>query len=77
MIGIPRVLSYFNDGKKTAVEIQQPLNRIIQLTAIAAPEIKKIKKTNSNKNRCGKTFRDYADKAACQPYHCTSSTCSP
>ncbi|MFT7164222.1 MAG: protein TonB [Flavobacterium sp.] len=44
MIGIPRVLSYFNDGKKTAVEIQQPLNRIIQVTAIAAPEIKKIKK---------------------------------
>jgi protein TonB len=44
LIGIPSVLSYFNVGKNIAVEIQAPLDRIIQITTITPPETKQVEK---------------------------------
>jgi len=49
LMAIPRVLSYFNSRTNIAVEINKPLDRIIQLTAIAAPQIKQIEKQISIK----------------------------
>ena len=44
LMAIPKVLNYFDLGKNMPVEIQEPLDRIIQLTTITPPEIKKIEK---------------------------------
>jgi protein TonB len=49
LMAIPRVLSYFNSRTNIAVAINKPLDRIIQLTAIAAPQIKQIEKQISIK----------------------------
>lgn len=41
---IPRVLSYFNVDENIVVTIQDPLDKIIQVTNVTPPEIKKIEK---------------------------------
>ncbi|EIA10462.1 energy transducer TonB [Flavobacterium frigoris] len=42
LMGIPPILSFFNVENNSPAEIQEPLDRIIQVTTIAPPLIKKI-----------------------------------
>lgn len=44
LMGIPRVLSYFNGETSSPVETQDPLDKIIQVTTITPPQTKEIEK---------------------------------